>query len=82
MDDTKIKRTGLCGLAIGISARVVCELPIILALVGLGSLGTSVRVFSNSPILEIVGVVFLLIGLGLLSWHIIRRRRDLKENTS
>lgn len=62
----RVKRLGTTGIAIGALSVLACELPIVLALVGLGGLSSAASAFSLPPIIEMIGIT-----LGLLSFLLI-----------
>ena len=73
-----LRRTGLAGIALGGLALIACEVPLILALVGLGGLGSGTEL-APSPYLEIVGAVLVVTGGGLLIAFRLRRARWKQE---
>ena len=70
------RRGGIAGIALGILALVVCELPIILTLVGFGSLGAAVSSLKPHFYVELAGVIVVVTGLLLLFISAIRSRRS------
>ena len=71
--DRKLKRGGVAGIAIGILALLACELPIILAFVGLGGLSAGVMAFRPPEIVEIAAMVIFVIGASLLVYVFAKR---------
>lgn len=61
------KRLRVSAVAIAVLAIVVCELPILLALLGLGGLATTTSIFSLSQIDGKMGITLALGGLFLLT---------------
>lgn len=81
MEDSKIKRTGFVSLTIGIAAIIACELPIILAIIGLGGMGARATIASSSIVVEFISILFTTIGASFLTWHVIRKRKTSGNNT-
>ncbi len=81
----KIRRAGVTGVLIGVLSIVACELPIILALVGLGGFSAASRWLSPPPIVEMIGVAIGLVGilmlLGLLGYRLLKMWRRQKPIT-
>lgn len=75
-----VRRTGIAGIAFGLMALLACELPIILALIGLGGLSTAAVVFRPPFVVEVTGIVIgvtgalMLIGLGFRRLWLRKRR--------
>lgn len=69
----RFKRTGCTGLAIGGLAIIACELPILLAALGLGGLSAGALAFRPPPIVEKVAVIIGLLGAVLLVIHFVRK---------
>ena len=61
-----LRRTGLAGIALGTLALFACEVPIILAFVGLGGLGAGTAAFAPSSLFETGGIVLAILGGTLL----------------
>jgi len=59
----RVKRLGMTGIAIGVLSILACELPIVLALVGLGGLSSAASIFSLPPMVEMMGITLGLLGL-------------------
>ena len=77
--DPKLRRTGIAGIALGILALLACELPIILTLIGLGSLGAAVSTLKPPLYIELAGVIVIVAGLLLLFICAIRSRRSSRK---
>ncbi len=77
--DKKLKRRGVTGIAIGILAIVACELPIILAVIGLGGLSAGAMALRPPAFVELIAGVLFVIGasmlLYLLAKRLLRRRK-------
>lgn len=69
----RVKRVGATGIAIGVLSIVTCELPTVLAVLGLGGLSSVASVFSLPPMIEIIGITLGLLGLSLLVGLLIYR---------
>ena len=71
----QLKRAGTVGIAIGALAILVCELPIILAVLGLGELSAGVMALRPPPIIEIeiVAIIIAIVGAVLLLFVLVRR---------
>lgn len=68
----QLKRAGTVGIAIGALAILVCELPIILAVLGLGGLSAGAMAL-HRPIIEIVAINIAIVGAVLLLFVLVRR---------
>jgi hypothetical protein len=75
----RVKRLGSTGIVIGTLSVLACELPIVLALVGLGGLSSAALVFSLPPMIEMIGITLGLLGLllmvGFLTYRVISKVR-------
>lgn len=71
--DRKLKRGGIAGVAIGALALIACELPIFLAVVGLGGLSAKATAFRPPEIVEVIAIVLSVIGAGTLLFLLARR---------
>lgn len=77
-----VRRTGVAGIAFGLMALLACELPFILALVGLGGLSAAAAAFRPPAVVEVVGIVIggigalMLITLGLR--HLWSRKKSVQ----
>ena len=60
------KRLGATGIAIGVLSILACELPIVLALVGLGGFGAAASEFSLPPMVEVIGLTLGILGFLLI----------------
>ena len=65
--DGKLARSGVTGVVLGVGALLACELPLILAFVGLGSLGAAAGAFRPPLWAEAIAVVAMGIGLLMLA---------------
>ncbi len=63
----------MTGITIGILALVACELPIILAVVGLGGLSAGAMAFRPPEIVELIAIILFVIGAGLLLFLLVKR---------
>lgn len=76
----RMKRLGTTGIAIGGLSILACELPIVLALVGLGGLSSTASIFSLPPMVEMIGITLGLLGLllvvGLLVYRVISKAKS------
>ncbi len=78
--EKKLRRTGISGIVLGFLACLLCKLPLLLAFIGLGSLGGAIATLPFAQ-LESIGLVLaltgtvLLIVLGLRS-HIRQTKRE------
>jgi protein-S-isoprenylcysteine O-methyltransferase Ste14 len=70
--DNKLRKTGVTGIAMGVLALLACELPIILALAGMGALSMSASAFKPPIWIELIGITTAIAGLLLLSILAIR----------
>ena len=59
----RVKRIGLTGVAIGLLTVLACELPILLAILGLAGISTSLSVYSLPPLIESIGYLLGFAGL-------------------
>ncbi len=59
----RVKRIGLTGVAIGLLTVLACELPILLAILGLAGISTSLSVYSLPPLIERIGYLLGFAGL-------------------
>ena len=76
----RMKRFGTTGIAIGVLSVLACELPIVLAVVGLGGLSSAASVFSLPPMIEMIGITLGLLGflliVGLLTYRVVFKVRS------
>ena len=81
----KFRRAGITGVVVGVLSILACELPIILAVIGLGGLSTASKWLSPPPMVEMIGVVIGLVGLlmliGLLGYRVLKKQRGQKTIT-
>lgn len=70
------KKGGITGIVVGLLALLACELPILLALVGIGGLGATAATFSPTPLMEGISILLLLIGLGTMITLKMRRKNE------
>ncbi|MFT6045406.1 MAG: hypothetical protein ACI9WC_001106 [Arenicella sp.] len=72
-----VKRLGTSSIAIGVFSILACELPIVLALVGLGGLSSAASVFTMPPLIEVTGITIgvfgLLLVIALLIYRVVSR---------
>ncbi len=61
--EKKVLFAGITGVFVGALSIIACELPLILALVGLGGLGSTATTWSIDPRLEMAGIG---VGIGSL----------------
>lgn len=81
--DRTLKRTGLTGIGLGALALIACELPLILAVVGLGSLGASAATFRPSQAVEIAAIgISILGGVTMILVYVRRIMRKRKVEKS
>lgn len=77
---TLLSRAGIGGILFGTLAMVACELPVILAAVGLGGLGAAAAVVRPSPFVEKVAVAAALAGFAILVATRVQRARRAKRS--
>ena len=77
----QLKRTGIVGIAIGALAVLACELPIILAVLGLGGLSAGAMALRPPPIIEIVAIIIAIVGAVLLLFVPVRRIITLQKRS-
>lgn len=71
--DKKLKRGGVTGITIGLLALIACELPIILAVVGLGGLSAGAIAFRPPEIVEVIAIILFVVGAGMLLFLLARQ---------
>lgn len=76
MTKTRLKRTGLASLALGALALLACELPLVLAVVGLGSLSAAAKTLEPTQSIELMALVLVCFGSILLLLHLVRTRKS------
>jgi len=69
------KRSAFASLLFGILGLLACELPIILTAIGLGGMAIKFRL---PAIVEIIAIIALVVGVGLLIGLYVKRKRYLK----
>jgi hypothetical protein len=74
--DAKLKRTGITGIAAGVLALLACEIPIILAVLGLGGLSAGAAAFRPPPMVELAAIIVMVVGTLLLAVALTRRLRQ------
>ena len=78
VEDKGLRRTGIVGIALGVMAILACELPVILALIGLGGLSSAALTFRPPVLVEIAAILLAVMGAGLLIvlavWRLRSRR--------
>ena len=52
-----LRRTGIAGLILGALAIIACELPLLVALIGVGGLSASLAAFKPTAEVETAGIV-------------------------
>lgn len=76
----RVRGLGKSGIAIGVLSILACELPILLAIVGLGGLSSAASIFSLPPMVEMIGVTVgvlgLLLVLGLFAHRLIAKAKS------
>jgi len=70
-----MRRTSITGIALGLAALIACELPILLALIGLGSLGAAASILQPPFWIEVASAIVILLGILVLVGLAIRHRR-------
>lgn len=70
-----LHRTGVTGLAVAALALVTCELPVVLALLGLGGLSAGAAWVRPPAVVELIAVSIAVAAAGLLLAVHLRRRR-------
>ena len=69
-----LKRTGYAGITFGLVSLLLCELPLLLAFVGVSSFGIAAMTFQPHPLLEVAGFLAALTGLLLIVAAAVMRR--------
>ncbi|MCH7806199.1 MAG: hypothetical protein IH995_03540 [Proteobacteria bacterium] len=82
----QLKRTGTFGIAIGALAILVCELPIILAVLGLGGLSAGAMallrpIIEIFAIIEIFSIIIAIVGAVLLLFVLVRHIITLQKRS-
>lgn len=76
----RVKRLGTTGIAIGVMSILACEIPFVLALVGLGGLSSAASIFSLPPMVEMIGITLGVLGLflvvGLLVYRVVSKAKS------
>lgn len=74
-----VRRAGISAFLIGLLSVIACEIPLILALVGLSGLGSAFPSFALPPALEkvaiAIGILGLLTLLALFAFRLHSRQR-------
>ena len=70
-----LKRRSFATILAGALVLLSCELPIILALLGLGGMAATMETMRPPFWLEVVGVMAVAMGLMGLVWYVVSRRR-------
>ena len=73
--EKSLKTSSLCGILLGMCPVLACELPIILALIGLGSLSATASALKPPDWVEIAALTALGVGALMLLITGVRRRR-------
>ncbi len=76
--DDKIQRAGFFSIALGILSVLLCELPLLLTIVGFGSLASVVSTMHIARV-EFAGAVLALAGVLLLMFLRVKRLRNQTE---
>ncbi|MGI9285547.1 MAG: hypothetical protein ACR2P1_09170 [Pseudomonadales bacterium] len=76
--EQKLRKGGLTGIALGVVALLACELPVVLTLLGVGTLAASANALKPPFWIEIIGIASAVVGLLMLIVVIFRhwRRRN------
>ncbi len=73
-----LRRTGIAVIALGVMSILACELPVILALIGFGGLSAAALAFETPFVVDVVGILLTVMGVGLLIvlavWRLRSRR--------
>lgn len=72
-EDEQFKKAGIGGILIGAIVILVCELPIILAILGLGGLSLGAMALRPPPIIEFVAIIIAIMGSVLLLFVLVQR---------
>lgn len=64
---------GSLSIGAGVSVFILCELPLLLALVGLAGLGTSTFTVRRPPWVEVAAFLAVVLGIALVARPAIRR---------
>lgn len=73
LDGKRRRRIGISGITLGALMVLACELPILLAVIGFGSLSAAFIAFKPPFIVEMVGIFIAVAGAMLLSGFTLRR---------
>ena len=74
-----LRRAGFAGIAFGLMSLALCELPLVLALIGVGSLGTAATMFKPHAFLEVAGLLAAVTGIILvLALAVLRRQKKIR----
>lgn len=81
--EMKLRRAGSTGIVIGAVAVVACELPIILAAIGLARLGAGAAWLRPPPVVEMIALALAAFGAVVLAFGIAKRilRKHLQERS-
>ncbi|MGI9294530.1 MAG: hypothetical protein ACR2PS_11165 [Pseudomonadales bacterium] len=80
--DKKLKTGGFSGIALGVLALLACEIPVILTILGMGTLATGAHLIKPPFWMEILGISMAAAGtLALVIFFVRRRDRARKEQT-
>lgn len=71
--EMKLRRVGSRGIVIGAVAVVACELPTILAAIGLGGLSAGAAWLQPPPVVEIIALALAAFGAIILAIGIAKR---------
>ncbi len=75
-----LRRSSKAGIFAGAAALIACELPLLLAFIGLGGLSSAAVVLRPPPWMEALAVLAITVGVVVLISLAIRRRRVTREH--
>ena len=78
-DVKQLTKRGFKYISVGIILLISCELPIILAFIGLGSVGADISALNIPVWLEAVGISVIVVGILILLSVVIMRKRARSE---
>ncbi len=76
--DHRLKRAGFGTVALGVLMTLLCELPLLLTVLGLGGLGASMSMIPLAQ-LEFAGIALVLVGALVLVYLRVTRSRNKRE---
>ena len=77
--EKKMRQLGTTGISLGFVALVICELPVVLPLIGLGTIGASALM--PTFWIEVIGITSTVVGFLTLSVLMFRYRRNRHERS-